>query len=51
MDDSNRNRKTVKCARCKTRNYVIKDLVETNELGQRSIICERCNKPIVLKKL
>mgnify|MGYP001427347112 FL=1 len=49
MRDETRNCTSVKC-KCGFRNLFHKNDVETNELGQRIIVCDKCNKVIILKK-
>lgn len=44
-----RNCTSVKC-KCGFRNLFNKNMVEQNEQGQRVIICEKCNREIVLRK-
>ncbi len=50
MNDSRRNCVSVKC-KCKNRQLFHKDEVEVNENGQRYIICEKCGKKIILKRI
>ena len=49
MNDSKRNCDSVRC-KCGFRQLFNKNEVETNEMGQRYIVCDKCNKIIILKR-